>query len=108
MNDQDKALVNRLRYDCHLAMQLGDDARIVLAATDARTIISRIESQAAKIEQLRKALKALYFDDYYGIWDNLSANGCCHGFKPAKRCPNEGCRHGELQTNIEAALGDEK
>jgi len=51
-------------------------------------------------------LKALYFDDYYGIWDNLSANGCCHGFKPAKRCPNEGCRHGELQTSIEAALGD--
>ena len=71
-------------------------------------MMEMIEAQAAEIEQLRKVLKGLYFDDYYGIWDNLSANGCCHGFKPAKRCPNDGCRHGELQTNIEAALGETK
>jgi len=57
VTDDDKALVERLRYDCHLAMQLGDDARIVLAATDARTIISRIEAQAAEIERLRGHLE---------------------------------------------------
>jgi len=49
-----QALVDRLRYDCHLATQLGDDARIVLPAIDARTIISRIEAQAAEIERLRE------------------------------------------------------
>jgi hypothetical protein len=55
MTEDDKALVDRLRYDCHLATQLGDDARIVLPATFARTIISRIEAQAAEIERLRQS-----------------------------------------------------
>jgi hypothetical protein len=55
MTEDDKAMVYRLRYDCHLATQLGDDARIVLPATFARTIISRIEAQAAEIERLRQS-----------------------------------------------------
>jgi hypothetical protein len=54
MTDANKPLVDRLRYDCHLATQLGDDARIVLPAIDARTIISRIEAQAAEIEKLKR------------------------------------------------------
>jgi hypothetical protein len=60
-----QALVDRLRYDCHLATQLGDDARIVLPAIDARTIISRIEAQAAEIERLRAEAEAHYDRGYY-------------------------------------------
>jgi hypothetical protein len=129
MTDDDKALVERLRWGAwyfdnpHDGKAYASDDpleaadRIEALEAQLKTVLDReaethrrhdakVEAQAAEIEQLRKVLKALYFDDYYGIWDNLSANGCCHGFKPAKRCPNEGCRHGELQTSIEAALGD--
>ena len=56
MTDNDKALVERLRYDCHLAQQLGDEARVVLPATDVRTMADRIEAQAAEIVRLREAL----------------------------------------------------
>jgi hypothetical protein len=59
MTDDDKALVERLRYDCDLAQQLGDEARVVLPATDVRTMADRIEAQAAEIERLREwSLKA--------------------------------------------------
>ena len=49
-------LIKRLRYDCELALQLGDEARVVLPATDVRTIADTIEAQAAEIKRLREAL----------------------------------------------------
>ena len=58
MTDDDKALVQRLRYDCHLAQQLGDEARVVLPATDVRTMADRIEAQAEDNERLRELLNA--------------------------------------------------
>ena len=74
MTEDDKALVDRLRYDCHLATQLGDDARIVLPATFARTIISRIEAQAVKIEWLRKEINRTYDKAYWaGVEDGKRA-----------------------------------
>ena len=30
-------------------------------------------------------------DRYFGITDSLAANGCDHGIKPAKYCPNANC-----------------
>jgi hypothetical protein len=59
MTDANKPLVDRLRYDCELARQLGDEARIVLPATFAREILTQIEAQAAEIERLRAALKRI-------------------------------------------------
>lgn len=74
MTEHDKALVERLRYDCHLATQLGDDARIVLPAIDARTIISRIEAQAVKIEWLRKEINRTHDKAYWaGVEDGKRA-----------------------------------
>ena len=52
-------LIKRLRYDCELALQLGDEARVVLPATDVRTIADTIEAQAAEIKRLREALAHL-------------------------------------------------
>ena len=49
-------LVKRLRYDCELALQLGDEARVVLPATDVRAIADTIEAQAAEIKRLRELL----------------------------------------------------
>jgi hypothetical protein len=50
-------LIKRLRYDCELALQLGDEARVVLPATDVRTIADTIEAQAAENERLKNILR---------------------------------------------------
>ena len=50
-------LIKRLRYDCELALQLGDEARVVLPATDVRTIADTIEAQAAEIKRLIPMVK---------------------------------------------------
>ena len=46
----------------------------------------------------KEKLKRLYklLDDEYGITDDLGGNGCEHGFKPARSCPNAGCHTAEL------------
>ena len=59
MTDDDKALVERLRYDCELALQLGGDACVVLPAADVRTIADRIEALSAENERLREALERI-------------------------------------------------
>jgi len=58
-------LIKRLRYDCELALQLGDEARVVLPATDVRTIADTIEAQAAEIERLKVECQAQYHRGYY-------------------------------------------
>ncbi len=50
-------LVKRLRYDCELAQQLGDEACVVVQAADVRTILDRIEALTAENERLREALE---------------------------------------------------
>ena len=50
-------LVKRLRYDCELAQQLGDEACVVVQAADVRTILDRIEALTAENERLMEALK---------------------------------------------------
>ena len=67
-------LVKRLRYDCELALQLGDEARVVLPATDVRAIADTIEAQAAEIKRLREAFMPGLNDD--GICDDHGQFGC--------------------------------
>jgi hypothetical protein len=55
-------------------------------------------------DALRDVLRKLVWSDYYGIKDDMMANGCIHGFKPAASCPNAGCEKGELEREINAAL----
>ena len=52
-----EGLIKRLRYDCELALQLGDEARVVLPATDVRTIADTIEALAAENERLKNILR---------------------------------------------------
>lgn len=42
--------------------------------------------------------------DYYDPTDHLSGNGCHHGFKPAKNCPNEDCEERNLHRALERRL----
>lgn len=56
-------------------------------------------------EKIRAALEALYWSDIYGVADDLYANGCWHGFKPASKCPNQGCEKRAIQVLVEQALG---
>jgi len=58
-------LVERLRYDCELALQLGGEARVVLPATDVSAIADTIEAQAAEIERLKVECQAQYYRGYY-------------------------------------------
>ncbi len=69
-------LIKRLRYDCELALQLGDEARVVLPATDVRTIADTIEAQAAEIERLREALEPfrMVAYDYEGTRPCMAVN----------------------------------
>ena len=52
-------------------------------------------------EKLEKALRLMVRE--YNPFDNLMANGCIHGIKPSKDCPNEGCEDAELQRALEEA-----
>lgn len=58
-------------------------------------------------ERLRDLLCKLIWSDCYGIKDDMMANGCGHGFKPASSCPNAGCKKGELEREIDAALREQ-
>jgi len=47
-----------------------------------------------KEQKLIKLLKDL--DSWYGFISDWHGNGCEHGFKPAKDCPNKDCKDAEL------------
>lgn len=40
---------------------------------------------------------------YFDPLDHLAANGCKHGFKPAKKCPKEGCVEAQLHRAMDEA-----
>lgn len=50
-------------------------------------LVGVVAAGAAK--QRLNALTAL--DRYFSITESLHGNGCEHGFKPAKACPNQEC-----------------
>ena len=58
--------------------------------------------RARALEAL-KALDAIY--DFQGGW---AGNGCEHGFKPSKACPNEDCPERKAQILFEAAMAASK
>ena len=64
-------------------------------------------SQPTQSDALRDLLCKLIWSDCYGIKDDMMANGCGHGFKPASSCPNAGCKKGELEREIDAALREQ-
>lgn len=61
----------------------------------------------AENERLRDLLRKLIWLDYYGIKEDMMENGCVHGFKPAASCPNAGCKKGELEREIDAAMQEQ-
>jgi hypothetical protein len=46
------------------------------------------------VEGLVRFLK--WADREYGISDVFYGCGCEHGFKPARDCPNDGCKRAEM------------
>lgn len=97
MTNEDKALVERLRYDCELALQLGGDACVVLPAADVRTIADSIEALSKENDRLREAGKDLGF--YAGHDDSCD---CVKGW--AKGLCN--CGYTETWKQWTAALGE--
>ena len=37
-------------------------------------------------------------DEEYGLVDSWISNGCEHGYKPAKDCPNQNCSAANMQS----------
>ena len=67
-------MIHRLRYDCELALQLGDEARVVLPAAYVRTIADRIEALEAENERLREEERAAIVAWLRGSGDPVIAN----------------------------------
>ena len=57
---------------------------------------------ADRIEELEAALGAMCRE--YGPLYHLYVNGCQHGFKPAKKCPDDECPEKSLHNLLDAAL----
>ena len=58
------------------------------------------ESVEERLEKAKRLLRLLDAD--YDFYNNWGGNGCFCGFKPAKSCPNDGCKEREAN-----ALWDE-
>ena len=71
---------------------------------NAANAAAKALSQPTQSDALRDLLCKLIWSDCYGIKDDMMANGCSHGFKPASSCPNAECKKGELEREIDAAL----
>ena len=54
-----------------------------------------VEVASSDVERLFELL-----DDNYCLTYDLHGNGCEHGFKPAKKCPNADCTDAELHRLI--------
>ena len=88
---------------CADARQRRGDVNQLLAYREAE-----VSKEVAKIVALTATLAGVLYSvvwsDYYGIKDDMMANGCEHGFKPASSCPNKNCDKGELERAIDEAL----
>jgi hypothetical protein len=67
---------------------------------------AEIAARDAEIARLRGLVEKLAWSERWGIKDNLMANGCSHGFKPAASCQNSGCWERDLDREINAALNE--
>ena len=90
----------------------GDEAAAAVIEADREAVRAEQAAELAKFkalaETLAGALDSVVWSDYYGIKDDMMANGCEHGFKPSSSCPNKNCDKGELERVIDEALREYK
>lgn len=67
--------------------------------TEAAATIAALKAQIERLTELA----ALMIAEYEPL-SHLIGNGCEHGFKPAKACPNEDCRERKLHRALDAAI----
>jgi hypothetical protein len=63
----------------------------------------KTEPQEVLSADIRRFIKL--FEDEYNLAGDFYGNGCIHGFKPSKSCPNEDCKDREMHLLYEKIMG---